>query len=312
MSTVANDTAEPPAPLRGVDTMLYCIGAQKGGTTWLHAQLQKHRRVHFARKEFHYWDAVRSPFLELRAVPLGPLEPLARRLAGPSGDRLARLHPKLRRAVLGWRMLLSSPLDHDAYTRFLTLDNPGCRVVGDVTPSYSLLGRRSFADMAALHPNSRFIFIMRDPVDRLWSGVRHRTRAWARDPKGGAQVALRAFEDALADPMNADLRRSDYARTITELEAAVPSHRILYLFYETLFSPEQIERLCVFLNIAPFEASFEERTHEGVSYDVRPAADQMARAREILAPSYDFVAARFGEATPDAWGIAGAATGPRS
>ena len=281
--------------------MLYCIGAQKGGTTWLHAQLQKHRRVHFARKEFHYWDAVRSPFLELRAVPLGPLEPLARRLAGPSGDRLARLHPKLRRAVLGWRMLLSSPLDHDAYARFLTLDNPGCRVVGDVTPAYTLLGRRSFADMAALHPNARFVFIMRDPVDRLWSGVRHRTRAWADDPRGGAAAALRAFEDALADPMNADLRRSDYARTITELDAAVPADRVLYLFYETLFAPEPIDRLCTFLGIDPFPASFGERTHEGVSYDDRPDPAQMARAREILAPTYDLVAARFGVDVPEAW-----------
>lgn len=287
--------------LQEVDTLFYGIGTQKAGTTWLHGQLQKHDRVHFARKEFHYWDAVRAPFLEMRMVPLGPLEPFVRSLTGPRGDRLARLHPKLRQAVLGWRALLSSPLDHDAYAALLNFGNPGRRVVGDVTPSYMLLGRRSFADMAAVHPNARFIFIMRDPVDRLWSGVRHRTRAWARDPRGGPEVALRAFDDALADPMNADLRRSDYARTITELEAAVPADRILYLFYESLFAPEQIARVSEFLGIAPFPADFAERTHEGVKYDARPDPEQMQAARAALAPTYDLVFERFGAAVPEAW-----------
>jgi len=38
-----------------------------------------------------------------------------------------------------------------------------------------------------------------------------------------------------------------------------------------------------------------------VSYDDRPAPAQMARAREILAPTYDLVAARFGAEMPEAW-----------
>lgn len=294
-------TATAAAPLADIDTLLYCIGAQKAGTTWLHAQLQKRDEVYFARKEFHYWDVVRSPFIELRALPLGPMLPLLRRLRGRTGDRIGALHPKLRKMVLGWQMILSSPNDHDAYLQALTLGRRGQKVIGDVTPAYTLLGSRSFAEMAALHPNSRFIFIMRDPVDRLWSGVRHRTRPWYGDPKGGSQIALDAFAAAIEDPFNSDLRRSDCARTITELDAAVPADRILYLFYETLFQEETIQRIAAFLGIAPFAADFAERTHEGVTYEERPSPEQMARARAALAPSYDLVFERFGDAVPDKW-----------
>lgn len=288
-------------PLAEIDALFYCIGAQKAGTTWLHGQLQKHGQVHFARKEFHYWDAIRSPFVELKTVPLGPLVPFLRRHRSGLLERVGRLHPRAREAALGWQMLLSSPSDHAAYMRALVLGKRGQRIVGDVTPAYSLLGRRSFADMAALHPNTRFIFLMRDPVDRLWSGIKHRTRPWHDDPKGGFQTALDAFENALDDLFNTDLRRSDYARTITELDAAVPADRILYLFYETLFQAETLERICSFLGIDPFPAAFSERTHAGVQYEEKPSPEMMSRARQVLAPSYDLVFERFGEAVPESW-----------
>jgi hypothetical protein len=288
-------------PLAKVETLLYCIGTQKAGTTWLHGELQKQGRIHFARKEFHYWDVKRSPFLDPRALPLGPLLPWLRKHRGGRLERLGRLHPRLREGALGWQMVLSAPDDHRAYTRALTLGSRGHRIVGDVTPSYALLGRRTFAEMAALHPDARFIFLMRDPVDRLWSGVKHRTRPWYSDPRGGVQAALNAFENAIDDPLNTDLRRSDYARTITELDAAVPAGKVLYLFYETLFRPETLARICAFIGIEPFDAAFNERTHEGVTYDRKPPEASFARAREMLAPTYDLVFQRFGDEVPEAW-----------
>ena len=288
-------------PLAGVETVLYCIGAQKAGTTWLHGEWVKHDRMHFARKEFHYWDVVRAPFVEMKAVPLGPLLPLLRKHRDGLLEKAGRLHPRLREAALGWQMILTPPGDHRAYKRALNLGNRGHSIIGDVTPSYALLGRRTYAEMAAQHPDTRFIFLMRDPVDRLWSGIRHRTRPWFDDPRGGVKEALDAFENAIDDPYNTDLRRSDYARTITALDAAVPADKVLYLFYETLFTPETLARICDFLGIEPFEAAFSERTHEGVRYPEKPTPEAFARARAMLAPSYDFVFSRFGDEVPAAW-----------
>ena len=56
--------------------LLYGIGAQKAGTTWLFKQLERHPKVFLAQpKELHYWDCIRAPFNH--AFPhFGPLAAL--------------------------------------------------------------------------------------------------------------------------------------------------------------------------------------------------------------------------------------------
>ncbi|WP_371158407.1 hypothetical protein [Jannaschia sp. 2305UL9-9] len=54
-----------PSNAGGDQTLLFCIGAQKAGTTWLQSQLTALDRTFFAEpKELHYRDCIRSPYLE--------------------------------------------------------------------------------------------------------------------------------------------------------------------------------------------------------------------------------------------------------
>ena len=42
-----------------MNPVLFCIGAAKAGTSWLHTQLSAHPECHFrAIKELHYFDAL--------------------------------------------------------------------------------------------------------------------------------------------------------------------------------------------------------------------------------------------------------------
>lgn len=287
--------------LRDVDALLYCVGAQKGGTTWLYRQLQR-AGFHFWRKEFSYWSAVRSPYTDLGRLPFGPLVKATRRgVSGRGANWLGRVHPGARRAVLAWRMLLSNPLDHSDYAEALTGGGDAVRLTGDLSPSYALLSSRTYAEMHALSPNAKFIFIMRDPVDRLWSGARHRARHWFNENDGKSALPLKFFDDAVADPMNPDFRQSEYRQTIRALRDGVPAEAILFLFYEDLFTEASVERIATFLGIEPFNASLGEQVLKGTPNPVKPDPTQIRAARDALSETYDFVFSEFGDAVPEKW-----------
>lgn len=289
------------ARLRAVDTLLFGLGAQKSGTTWLHAQLSRHAGFHFARKEFSYWNAVRSPYSDVRRLPLGPLIRAIEGRPGRALATLAGLSPNVRKAVLNWKMLLSNPLDPSYYAAALLDGGKDVRLTGDISPTYALLSARTYAEMHGLCPNAKFIFIMRDPVERLWSGICHRCRPWFKEPTGKTILPLRLFDEAVSNPLNTDFEFSDYRRTISALREGVPAGAILLLFYEVLFTDETMRRVAEFLNVEPFQATFDERIHRGAPYPVKPGSKEIAAAREALAPTYEFVFREFGDSVPERW-----------
>lgn len=280
----------------GVSRVLYAIGAQKAGTTWLHEELRRHPQVHTAPvKEVHYWDTIHAPHLPYYRAEAE--RGLARLEALPPHRRWRhRLGGGLRQARLRRAMFEAPAGAHAGYEAFVTLGWSGQPVVADVSPGYAMMGREGFTAMDRAAPDARFVLILRDPVARLWSNLRHnRSRGFLKDSLEAA------FDRALADPSWGPAQRSDYARTIRELEAAVPASRIAYFFYETLFNPTEMRRLSDFLGIAPFRARFDQRVNPGRDAD-RLDPEMERRGRGAFAPVYEFVADRFPGAVPEAWG----------
>ncbi len=76
--------------------------------------------------------------------------------------------------------LLGRPESGAAYLDYLGAGQ-GAAVVGDITPAYGLLSVERLRAMAALG-ETRFLYILRDPVARLWSHVR--MIAGRREPDG--------------------------------------------------------------------------------------------------------------------------------
>lgn len=289
------------------DTILIGLGAQKAATTWLTRELAQHPEVAMASpKELHYWDTVRAPY---HAQFAERAQARLRRLSGPYGlrrvlprpwgtPRAAHAEAAAHAALLG-----GDGGDHAAYLAYLRAGAGDARVIGEITPAYALCASDTFAEMAALAPGTRFLFVMRDPLARLVSGVRYRALHVARAPETAAAVAGRAFDAALASPHDPNLRRSRYDETIAELEAVVPPDRILYLFYETLFSDAARDALTDFLGLShppPWRA--QRRDNSGAAVAWAPSEAQLARAAARLAPTYAALRRRFGDAVPASWG----------
>lgn len=287
----------PHALLNDVGTVMFCIGAAKTGTTWLYDQLSVHPDVHLVRKEYAYWNAVRPPYASGGGYPIGPVVKKLRAHRNKLG-MVKSLGGKPKLAALAWEAVLSHPDDHDAYAKMLTLGRNEKRLVADITPAYAMLGRLTFQEMHAFHRNTRFVYILRDPVDRLWSAARWRVRAWLKEDEN---LSVKEFQRMLDDPLHPNIRASQYEMTIRELEAAVPAQNIMYIFYEDLFRQPTIDRLCAFLEIKRFEPKFEARSNKSRALQIEPSQAQFDAARKMLVPTYDFIAENFSDAVPSSW-----------
>jgi len=264
-------------------TLLFCIGATKAGTSWLYPYLEGHPACFTpVIKELHYFDAIERGQID------GPRQKLIERRR-----RLVRNNGSLEsiEAFDRWLDVLDAPSDQ-AYLDYMTTSAGAKSVMVDVTPAYSLLSTERLGSMARLFPDVRFIYLLRDPVERLWSHIRMIAKR-----RVGASGDLRATADRLFNRFLKGLQpdvdaRGDYRSIIGRLDAAVDPSRLFFAFYETLFAPEQIANLCRFVGIEPVAGDFDRRVHEGISLKMRD--EQKMKARAYFAPQYDFVAARLG------------------
>ena len=274
-------------------TLLICVGAMKAATSWVYAHLRETPGVSVSPlKEVQFFNA-RFPENAIIDADLLALKRLAFHIDRP-GDPVENLslRPAFQASVDRARMIYD---DNAYFEHFARLARPDTHVVADLTPAYAAIGENGFRFMrqvcASQDMSLKILFILRDPVDRLWS---HLCFLQQLDPKFDP---MRDWEDQLRDP--ATLMRSDYRDTIEALERVFPKEDILVLFYETLFD-RGFADLCARLNLAPPEINVGRRYNE--TRQKMDLPDRVARAfRGVLDPQYAFCHRRFGDALPRVW-----------
>jgi hypothetical protein len=125
-----------------------CVGAQKGGTSWLYRQCEPHADFWMPPlKELHYFNKLTKA---KRANP-----PRCR------DERDVCFLESVNR-------LSARPfIDMENYARLFAYK--GSRLSGDITPAYSILNDEIIERVVSCFPNLKVIFLARDPVERAWS-----------------------------------------------------------------------------------------------------------------------------------------------
>ena len=279
---------------------LFGLGATKAGTSWLHRYLAAHPDCAMPpNKELHYFDRIDSGTLdrELQLVRARRAR-LAQELVDARPGQRAGLIAGID-ALDRWAgVLAQGGEDAGAYRAFLLHGAAGRQVVGDITPAYALLSPATLARMQGIAADTRFVYLLRDPVDRLWSHLRMiAARAGA---KGDAlEPAAQAAFDVWAGGGHPEVTaRGDYAAILPKLGAAIRPGALFLAFYESLFGDDGVGRLCAFLGIRTRSGDYARRVHESAPARLTP--DRAARARRILAPQYEAVAALLGD-VPERW-----------
>ncbi|NVK61559.1 MAG: sulfotransferase, partial [Rhodobacteraceae bacterium] len=205
-----------------------------------------------------------------------------------------RRRPAFRASLDRARMIY----DPNAYfEHFAGLCRADTKVLADITPAYACIGAEGFrymrAAIASQRMRPRVLFILRDPVDRLWSHIR-----FLRQLRPGTDPIC-DWPELLEDPVT--LARSDYRQTIVDLEEAFAPEEISYLFHETLI-PKGFRRLCDELGVRPQAVDTETR-YNRTEFNAELPAPARVAFLEILEPQYTFCIKYFGENLPSDWQV---------
>jgi len=279
----------------GDATMLFGLGATKAGTSWLWQYLRAHPECHIRTiKELHFFDTIEADRIPARVAELRRRRD-ALRAQDAAGDLKG---PRKLTDMTAWVEVMDSA-DPQEYLAFLTHRLRDKKLVADITPAYATLPVPRLRQMAALSPRSRFVYLMRDPLSRLWSHVRMIARRTTEDEARLPDAAHALLGRVVAGQEPSIASRSDYAAVLSRLGEAVAPSRVFSAFFEDMLSGEGlIDRLCRFLGIAPHPAPVEERVHEGIRIPLDP--DHARAALRWLEPQYTAVSARMGR-LPSQW-----------
>jgi hypothetical protein len=275
------------------------VGSTKSGTSWFYRQLVRHPDCYFRTiKELHYFNTMQSerPDYMIKKLDRERLR-LRRKIVGESSSVKLRL----RRRIVDlrqWSEVLGQRTENlAAYSAYLMANRGSRRVVGEVTPAYATLPVETLRRMADMAEDVRIVYLMRDPVARLWSHVRMLAARQKNSATLFDQFVTEKFEAMMTtDPLFGE--RGNYAAAIEKLTAVVRPARLLMMFNEDLTTDVGMAQLWDFLGLKRVETNFDRRVHEGRPLAMTP--DQRSRARSALLPQYKSVSAVF-PVLPDAW-----------
>jgi hypothetical protein len=269
-------------------TFILGVGAQRTGSTWLHSQLNQNDEINMGLcKEYHVFDVLFTPYVpELRIRLVSRVNE-----AGTDAESVRK-----ERKLLSF---LEDPNNYFTYFDRLSSRDHRTQAVGDMTPSYSMLDSEAYQfirdGLVKRGFRVKVIFIMRDPIERIWS-MFHQAAKVRQDLEAGKErrASITTFTN-----VNASLR-TRYDRTITELEKVFPKADIFYDFYERFFTPESYSSLATFLSINLDAPDFQKRRNTSLMKG--QLDDALAREAALhYSETYRFIRERFGSGVVDLW-----------
>ena len=194
----------------------------------------------------------------------------------------------------------------EAYARSfrrLLKDQANTSVCADITPAYALLEEddliRLRQALEAQQFRVRALFVMRDPLERVWSQVRmHRAKGASK-----GQDPYRSDQEGLEDMFCRRYveGRTRYQVTVKRLEQVFPPADLMLTIYEQMFSNTFAIRLGQWLEKPVQPLLFQERIHSTNKQDQLTEAIQSEVAHHFQ-DVYAWAEERFGTQMHRLWG----------
>ncbi|AXX97367.1 sulfotransferase [Profundibacter amoris] len=286
--------------MMGEAVLMYGIGAVKAGTSWLFNYLEGHPECAMPPyKELRYFYMLENDHFEGQIKKVRVLiADLKDSLETAPEDRKPMIRKRLNKTRHWLKVLREHRDDPAAYAAYMMDQANGAKLTADITPEYSMMPVARLKQMAGVVANTRFVYLLRDPLDRLWSNIRMNAWRKTKDPKAMRALALAEVDRILDGKSSPAYERSDYVHGLTALETAVPEARRKVMFYETLFTDDSIRELCAFLGLSNHKAALDKRIHQGVP--IKLDAARRSGLQKLLAPQYHAVEKRF-QTLPARW-----------
>ena len=228
-----------------------CIGAPRAATTWLYHQLRGHPDCFLPKiKELRFFD-----------------QPLT--------------YDYVDGTDLVWDESFYFDVSRPAHWRWywLQFHKAKGRLKGEITPGYCALSKERVGLIEASIPDLKLIYIIRNPVDVVWSTVRK--VIWYQ--KGREHMQRYSPDLLLKSALHpANLRWGQFDKNIDTWESLFGRDRFLYLLYDDLaVAPScELKRVCKFLGLRALSDDDTRRASSRVN--AAPPHDMPAEIREEL------------------------------
>jgi len=234
----------PKQRIQGPDFI--CIGMPKAGTSWLYDQLQYHPDFWMPPvKELQYLNHTHPRLKNVRRhIKRNKRRPQRQARRSPHDDRSSCF-------MEAARALSGEPRDILRYAALF--QHKGEFLSGDISPPYAALTDQVVTDIAKVLPDVRIILLVRDPIQRMWSGLSMSHRRGNFDPKlleNAAQFRSYFEQERIAD-------RLFPTKIVERWKRCAPNVQFrYYLFDDIEADPENVRRdIVLFLGADPNKRS---------------------------------------------------------
>ena len=276
-------------------TFLLGVGAQKAGTTWIHKQLCKN--YFFSpgfTKEYHTFDTIYTPqYGDWITTWLTKLDSI---------DKSLPIQRAKKASLLKRLLFVHEPASYFEYFKELASHSPDIKLVGDITPSYSMLGKKAFSEIKLRLEekgfNVKVIFLMRDPVERIWSAKRMQHRhAMSNNKKINVPI-----ETSLLRSINnkGSELKTDYQRTIKNIEEVFSANNIFYGFFEELFTESSYGRFRDFIDLDLAEPDYGKAVNASPKQSELPE-ELIVKIAQKYKSTYEYIDRHFDGAASNLW-----------
>ena len=281
--------------------LLLGVGAMKAGTTFLYEILSRHRELYFTpEKEVHFFAhehgldvASMRPIID--AAPLLKRSGTAPRIENILSDdfrrdRLAAVmrgrfagikDPQQVRDIVLWYAdrYLRNPIGWQWFDRLYDNAKPE-QWLCELSNYNSFLTPETWGVIKERFDDIKVIYVVREPLDRLWSHIKFDRRYEAHEFEAGQSVTAQTISLYLSDPHIC--AHGDYERVIENLHRHIGPENTLTLSFEDLISGAEhvCEKIARYLNIESFDHSvFQDQkpSNAGLKMQVPPELVEMTQ-----------------------------------
>ena len=220
------------------------IGAQKSGTTWLYQNLRTHPEIWLPpEKEIHFFDF--PPYMPFYFLLFAP----ERSIRHWGWNRMIRDYQKVKAGEQSMSWYLRYYLHPRTKGWYCSLFKPEKgQIVGEITPRYSAMTDRGVGKIHVLMPETKLIYLLRNPMDRMWSDL-----AMFHSPRFGHDGLHSIDERRIVKFLtnSRHLSSSRYLNNLARWEKYYPSSQIFIGFQDQIRDePEALLReIYRFLNV---------------------------------------------------------------